>query len=104
MWVTAFALLGGIALYLLGLVGFRYRQTHTWNRNKVILVPVLLVLVPVATSIPALASLAIATAFLALLVIREHAGYDERREQLRARNTMTEAEAEAERLGGEQTA
>ena len=25
-WVTAFALLGGIALYLLGLVAFRYRQ------------------------------------------------------------------------------
>jgi low temperature requirement protein LtrA len=103
-WVTAFALLGGIALYLLGLIVFRYRQTHTWNRNKVVLVPVLLVLVPVATAIPALASLAIATALLALLVIREHAGYDERREQLRARNTMTEAEAEAERLAGERTA
>jgi low temperature requirement protein LtrA/putative flippase GtrA len=93
-WVTGFALLGGIALYLLGLVAFRYRQNHTWNRNKLILAPILLALVPVATAIPALASLAIATALLALLVVREHVGYDERRDRLRARNTMTEAEAE----------
>ena len=54
----------------------------------------LLVLIPIATTIPALATLAIATALLALLVAREHAGYDERRDELRARNTMTEAEAE----------
>jgi low temperature requirement protein LtrA len=93
-WVPAFALLGGLALYLLGLVAFRYRQKHTWNRNKLILAAVLLVLIPLATAIPALATQAIATALLGLLVIREHAGYDERRDQLRARNTMTEAEAE----------
>jgi low temperature requirement protein LtrA len=93
-WVTAFALLGGIAVYLLGLVAFRWRQKHTLNRNKVIAAAVLLVLAPVATAIPALATLAIATVLLAFLVLREHSGYDERRDQLRARNTMTEAEAE----------
>ena len=54
----------------------------------------LLILIPVATVIPALAALAIATVLLALLVVREHANYDERRDELRARNTMTEAEAE----------
>jgi low temperature requirement protein LtrA len=93
-WVPAFALLGGIALYLLGLVAFRYRQKHTWNRNKMIFSAVFLALVPLATAIPALATLAIATALLALLVVVEHAGYDERRDRLRAQNTMTEAEAE----------
>jgi low temperature requirement protein LtrA len=93
-WVTAFALLGGITLYLLGLVAFRYRQRRTWNVNKMVFSAVLLVLIPLATAIPALATLAIAAALLALLVIREHAGYDERRDELRARNTMTEAEAE----------
>lgn len=98
-WVTAFALLGGIATYLLGLVAFRYRHTHTWNRNKLILAAVLAVLIPAATAIPALLTLAIATALLALLVTREHAGYDERRDRLRARNTMTEAEAEL--VGGD---
>jgi low temperature requirement protein LtrA len=93
-WVTGFALLGGIALYLLGLVAFRYRQNYTWNRNKIVLSAVFLVLIPLATAIPALATLAIATGLLALLIVREHAGYDERRDELRARNTMTEAEAE----------
>ncbi|HKZ12337.1 MAG TPA: low temperature requirement protein A [Solirubrobacterales bacterium] len=92
-WITSFALLGGIATYLLGLIAFRFRQNRTWNRNKLILSAVLLALIPVGTAIPALATLAIATALLALLVAFEHAGYDERRDALRARNTMTEAEA-----------
>ncbi len=100
-WVSAFALLGGVATYLLGLVAFRYRQKRTWNRNKLIMSVVLLVLVPVATAIPALTTLAIATVLLAVLVIREHSGYDERRDRLRARNTMTEAEAEL--MAGEET-
>jgi low temperature requirement protein LtrA len=100
-WVPAFALLAGIAIYLLGLVAFRYRQNRTWNRNKMVFAAVFAVLIPVATAIPALLTLAIATALLGLLVIREHAGYDERRDRLRARNTMTEAEAE---LLGEEAA
>ncbi|HEX4730912.1 MAG TPA: low temperature requirement protein A [Solirubrobacterales bacterium] len=93
-WVPAFALLGGIALYLLGLVAFRYRQKHTLNRIKPVCAVALLVMIPVATGVPSLASLAVATALLAVLVGREHVGYDERRDELRARNTMTEAEAE----------
>jgi low temperature requirement protein LtrA len=93
-WLTAFALLGGIALYLFGLVALRWRHVRTWNRHKPILVALLLVLIPVATKIPGLLTLAIATALLALLVIREHSGYDERRERLRAHNTVNEAEAQ----------
>ena len=91
---TAFGLCGGLALYLLGMVALRYRQKGDWNRYKPIAAALLLILIPVATVIPALAALAIATVLLALLVVREHANYDERRDELRARNTMTEAEAE----------
>jgi low temperature requirement protein LtrA len=93
-WVQSFALSGGIALYLLGLVACRYRQQRTWNRYKPIAAACLIVLIPVGTTIPALATLAIATVVLALLIAREYSGYDERRDELRARNTMTEAEAE----------
>ena len=93
-WVTSFALSGGIALYLLGLVAFRYRHRRTWNRFKPVAAAALLVMIPIGTAIPALATLAIDAALLALLVAREHVGYDERRDELRARNTMTEAEAE----------
>ena len=52
--VPAFALLGGLAIYLLGLVGFRYRHVHTLNRHRLGLAIVLLFLVPVATAVPAL--------------------------------------------------
>jgi low temperature requirement protein LtrA len=99
-WLTAFALCGGIALYLLGLVAFRHRQKGDWNRHKPVCAALLLLLIPVATAIPALATLAIATILLALLVAREHSNYDERRDELRSRNTMTEAEAEL--VAGEQ--
>ncbi len=98
-WVTAFALLGGVALYLLGLVAFRYRHVQTWNVRKMILAAVLVALVPAATAIPALATEAIAAALRAVLVAREHTRYGARRDALRARNTMTEAEAELS--GGE---
>jgi low temperature requirement protein LtrA len=93
-WVTAFGLCGGIALYLLGLVAFRYRQKGDWNRFKPVCAALVLILIPIATTIPALATLAIATALLAALVGAEHVNYDERRDELRARNTLTEAEAE----------
>jgi low temperature requirement protein LtrA len=93
-WEAAFGLCGGLALYLLGLVALRYRQKRDWNRYKPICAALLLILIPVATQLPALVTLAIATALVALLVAREHTSYDERRDELRARNTMTEAEAE----------
>ncbi len=93
-WLTGFALLGGIALYLLGLVAFRHRHVRTWNRKKMIVSAALLALIPAATAIPALLTLALATALLVALVAWEHVGYNERRERLRAGNTMTEAEAE----------
>jgi low temperature requirement protein LtrA len=93
-WQPAVGLCGGIALYLLGLVAFRYRQKGDWNRYKPVAAALLLLLIPIATKIPALATLAIATIILALLVAREHSNYDERRAELRSRNTMTEAEAE----------
>ncbi len=93
-WVTAFALLGGVATYLLGLVAFRYRHTGTWNVLKLILSAVLLVLIPVATAIPALATMAIIDILLTVLIAREHTSYGTRRDELRAQNTMTEAEIE----------
>jgi low temperature requirement protein LtrA len=92
--LTAVGLCGGPALYLLGLVALRYRQKGDWNRYKPACAALLLLLIPVATKIPALSTLAIATVLLALLVAREHSNYDERRDELRSRNTMTDAEAE----------
>jgi low temperature requirement protein LtrA len=81
--VPAFALLGGTAVYLLGLVAFRYRHVQTINRQRLGLAIVLLILVPVATALPAVISLAIADVLIWIMIAYEHHGYDERRDRLR---------------------
>jgi len=81
--VPAFALLGGLALYLLGLVAFRYRHVHTLNRQRLGLAIVLLFLVPVATAVPALLSLATAVALIWIVIFYEHRGYGPGRAELR---------------------
>jgi len=79
----AFALLGGTAIYLLGLVAFRYRHVRTINRRRLGLAIVLLILVPVATAVPALVALAVVVALIWAMIAYEHRGYGEDRDQLR---------------------
>jgi low temperature requirement protein LtrA len=81
--VPAFALFGGLALYLLGHVGFRYRHIRTINRQRLLLAVVLLLLVPVAVEVPALASLAIANVLLWAMIVYETHLYGEGRQQVR---------------------
>ncbi len=81
--VPAFALLGGVAIYLLGLVGFRYRHVRTINRQRLGLAIVLLLLVPVATAVSALLSLAVVDVLIWAMIAYENRGYDERRDRLR---------------------
>lgn len=81
--VPAFALLGGVAIYLLGLVAFRFRHVHTLNRRRLGLAVVLLLLVPVATAMTALVSLAVADILIWAMIGYEHRGYGPRREELR---------------------
>jgi low temperature requirement protein LtrA len=81
--VPAFALLGGLALYLLGHVAFRYRQIHTINRQRLLLSIVLLALVPAATAIPSLVTLAIANVLIWALIAYETRLYGEGRQRVR---------------------
>ncbi|HWW66796.1 MAG TPA: low temperature requirement protein A [Solirubrobacterales bacterium] len=81
--VPAFALLGGLALYLLGHVAFRYRHVHTINRQRLLLAVVLLVLVPVATELPALAPLALANVLVWAMIAYETRSYGEGRNRVR---------------------
>ena len=81
--VPAFALLGGLSLYLLGLVSFRYRHVQTINRRRLGLAIVLLFLVPVATSVPALVTLALAVLLIWAMIAYEHRGYGPGRQELR---------------------
>jgi low temperature requirement protein LtrA len=81
--VPAFALLGGLAVYLIGLVAFRYRHVHTLNRHRLGLAIVLLFLVPVATAVDALISLAVAVVLIWTMILFEHRRYGPGRAQLR---------------------
>jgi low temperature requirement protein LtrA len=81
--VPAFALLGGLAIYLLGHVAFRYRHKHTINRQRLLLAIVLLILVPVATEVPALAALAVANVLIWSMIAYETRLYGEGRHQVR---------------------
>ncbi len=90
--VPAFALFGGTAIYLLGLVAFRYRHVHTINRQRLGLAVALLIGVPVATEIPALVAVAIPNVLLWAMIAYETRLYGEGRHDIRRPETV-EAEA-----------
>ena len=81
--VAAFGLLGGVAIYLLAHVALRWRNAHTLNRQRLLVALVLGALVPVATRLTALATLAIVNLLIWVMIAYETATYDERRYRLR---------------------
>jgi low temperature requirement protein LtrA len=81
--VPAFALLGGVAFYLLGHVAFRVRHIHSVNRQRLVMALALFGLLPLAVDVSALASLAIVTALLCALIAYETVSYGEGRARVR---------------------
>jgi len=81
--VPAFALLGGLALYLLAHVAFRWRNVHRFSTQRLVAAVVLVALLPLAVEIPALATLAVATGVLTALIADETVRFAELRERLR---------------------
>jgi low temperature requirement protein LtrA len=81
--VPAFALLAGVALYLLGLVAFRYRHVRSVNWRRLVLAVVLVALLPLATGLPALAVLAVVTVLIWTVIVVETRGYGEGRARIR---------------------
>ncbi len=81
--VPAFALLGGVAFYLLGHVAFRFRHIHTVNRQRLVLALAMFALLPLAVELSALAILAIVTALLCGLIAYETVSYGEGRARVR---------------------
>jgi low temperature requirement protein LtrA len=81
--VPAVALCGGVALYLLAHVAFRLRNMHTWSVRRVVCAGILLALIPLATTLPALGTLAIVAAISTGLIVYEAIRYAEARDRLR---------------------
>jgi low temperature requirement protein LtrA len=83
--VPAFALLGGVAIYLLGHVVVRLRGAGTLNRRRLLVALILFALIPVAVEIAALATLAIVTGLLGAMIAFETRSYGENRSDVRRR-------------------
>jgi low temperature requirement protein LtrA len=82
--VTAVALCGGVGLYLLGQVARRARAMRTFGVHRFITALVTFALIPVATEVDALLTLALLAAVTATLVAYEYWRFREARGRLRA--------------------
>jgi low temperature requirement protein LtrA len=80
---VAAAMLGGLALYLLAHVAFRWRNVHRFSTQRLVVAVLALALIPLATEIAAISTLAIATALMILLIAYESRRFAELRERLR---------------------
>jgi low temperature requirement protein LtrA len=79
----SFALLGGVAVYLLAHVALRLRNAHTLSRTRFGLAVLLLLLVPVATTVPAIVTVAALNVVLWAMVAYETRLYGDNRYRLR---------------------
>jgi low temperature requirement protein LtrA len=88
---AATALLGGLGMYLLAHVAFRWRHIHTLNTRRTALAVIFVALIPLAVEIPALATLVLATVALWILIVVETHSYGESRARLRREELGQEA-------------
>jgi low temperature requirement protein LtrA len=81
--VPAAALLGGIAIYLVAHIFFRYRNVHRMSWERLVAAALLVALVPAAVELDALYTVAIAAVLLAALIAFETRRFAELRDRLR---------------------
>ena len=81
--VPATALLGGTALYLLAHVGFRLRNVHTLNKQRLVAAVLLFALIPAAVELPSLATITLVAAVLSALIGYEAVRFAEARDRIR---------------------
>jgi low temperature requirement protein LtrA len=82
--VPAAALLGGVALYYAGHIGFRLRNVRTLNRQRMVAALLCVVLVPAVTEVDSLIALAVAAAITSGLIAYEAIRFKEARARVRA--------------------
>lgn len=79
----AAALLGGVALYLLAHLAFRWRNMRSFSTQRLAVAVLLVALIPVGAAIPAVAALAMVTAVVVLLIAYEAIRFGDLRARLR---------------------
>jgi low temperature requirement protein LtrA len=80
---AATAMFGGMALYLVAHVAFRYRNLHTVNRQRLITAVILVALLPLVVEVEALVALAVMTALLVALISYEAIRFADTRDRIR---------------------
>jgi low temperature requirement protein LtrA len=80
---AATAMFGGMALYLVAHVAFRWRNLHTLNRQRLVTAALLLALIPLVVEMDALVALALMAALLAILIAYEAIHFAEARDRIR---------------------
>ena len=84
LWWLSFSVVAhGVAVHLLGHVAFRRRNTGTWNPHRTATAVLLLLAVPLAWQLPALAALALVAALLTALVGYEVVRFGQARSEVR---------------------
>ena len=81
--VPAAAMLGGVALYLLAHVAFRWRNIHRFSAQRLLVAAILVALIPLGKEIASVATLAIMVAILVALIVYEIVHFSELRAKLR---------------------
>ncbi len=81
--IPAVTLFGGVSMYLIGHVAFRWRNLHTLNVQRLVVAIMLAALIPVGTIVSSYISLAIITAMTAALATYEAVKYSSRRHEIR---------------------
>ncbi len=81
--VPLVGLYGGVVLYLLGHVAFKWRVVHQFHWPRPAAAAVLAALIPVVSILPALATLGVVTAVMVALIGYETRAYAEVRERVR---------------------
>ncbi len=78
-----FALFGGVVIYLLGHVGFKWRTMHKVGVSRLITAGLALIAVPLVAKVPALGQLGVLAALLAGLVAFESVRFAQERDELK---------------------
>jgi len=81
--IGLFALYGGVVIYLLGHVGFKWRTMHKVGVSRLITAGLAVVAVPLLAKVPALGQLGVLAALLAGLVAFESVRFAQERDELK---------------------
>jgi low temperature requirement protein LtrA len=81
--VPAVAMLGGVGVYLLAHVAFRWRNVHRFSIQRLLCAAFLCALIPVALEVDALVTLGVLVAALAVLIAYETVRFAELRDKMR---------------------